>query len=128
MTETIRIPKVFYDDHYERCLPAPPVVRETKRHYFIEAVDTPALRELVSDADYYSMTLGLCRDYHGLSYSARATFKAIRKALPEVEQDGISSADAYWEDVHEPDVARRCVVYGTAALRRRGGEASNERA
>ena len=82
MTETIRIPKRFYDDHARnRALPAPPIVRETARHYFIGADDTPELTELAGAADYYSMTIGLCREYHGLAYSARATLKAIMQAM-----------------------------------------------
>jgi len=119
MMETIRIPKVFYDDHYERGLPAPPVVRETKRHYFIETVGTPALRELMSDAELYARG-GYDWCYVG---AARSLLKAIRKVLPVVEPGGYNSRDPYWEDVHEPDVARRCVVYGAAALRHQGGEA-----
>ena len=35
--ETIKITKLFYDDHVDRDLPAPAIVRETKRHYFIDA-------------------------------------------------------------------------------------------
>ena len=83
--ELIRIPKVFYDDHtVNLSLEAPPVVRETKRHYFIDA-SSEHLAELLSNASFYADPM--CFDAKtspepGLGYlvaSARATEAAIEK-------------------------------------------------
>lgn len=49
----IRIPRSFYDDHLDRDLPAPPPVRETKRHVWIETTH-PDMEELVNDAEFYA--------------------------------------------------------------------------
>lgn len=78
----IRIPKVFYDDHTSgRDLPAPPIVRETKRHYFIET-EHPDIGELENDAVHYSdaTTWGSGIELGGFERSARATVNAIRQA------------------------------------------------
>ena len=48
----IRIPKRFYDDHRERDLDSPVIVKETKTHYWIKKHDE-ALPELIADARYY---------------------------------------------------------------------------
>lgn len=87
---TIRIPKVFYTDHIERDLPAPPIVKETKQHYFIDGADNADLQELYCDARYYSETYdlgGFCCEFgdylSGVCRSAKATRDAIRKALTE---------------------------------------------
>ena len=79
----IRIPKRFFDDHRERDLDTPEIVRETKEHYFISDSD-PALDEFYSDAEFYSVAM----DFHerglehliGLVRSAQATRNAIDKA------------------------------------------------
>lgn len=79
----IRIPKVFYDDHVNgRDLPAPPIVRQTARHYFIDA-EHPDAWELEDDANHYAdvtMWAGEGITYGGLERSARATLKALRSA------------------------------------------------
>ena len=79
---TIRIPRVFLDDHRSRDLPTPGIERMTRQHYHIRA-DDPALPELVSDARHYAEG-GICtRDFpelFGLVASARATLAAIRKS------------------------------------------------
>ena len=49
----IRIPKRFYDDHAERDLESPAILKETARHYWIAA--DQHLAELLSDADFYSI-------------------------------------------------------------------------
>jgi hypothetical protein len=74
---TIKIPKRFYDDHCERDLPAPDVVRETNRHYWIDA-ESEHLAELLSDADSYSITIDWPKHLFGLVISAAATADAIR--------------------------------------------------
>ena len=80
--ELIRIPKTFYADHVERDLPAPEIVRSTKRHYWIDG-GSEHLAELLGDAEYYSDPA--CYDFEfgsglaALILSARATKRAIEK-------------------------------------------------
>ena len=50
--ELIKLPKVFFDDHDERSLPSPEVVKTTKPHYWVRR-DDPALM-LVSNDSYQS--------------------------------------------------------------------------
>lgn len=83
--ETIKITKCFYQDHVERDLPAPAIVRETKRHYFIDA-NSEHLSELLSDAEYYADPFNYAHAEFGswlaaLVRSARATERAIENHL-----------------------------------------------
>lgn len=79
-TATIRIPRRFYDDHVDRDLEAPEVLKATKSHYWIDAL-SPHLDELLSDADYYADSVGdMERHLFGLCKSAAATAAAIRAA------------------------------------------------
>ena len=79
----IRIPKVFYDDHVECCdLPAPPIAKQTKSHYWIDE-NHPDLPELLNNAEHYSDCAGIGWDFDGMlgmQSSARATVKAIHNA------------------------------------------------
>lgn len=76
-TASIRVPRKFYDDHIERDLEAPAVLRRTKHHYFIDAL-SPYLEEFLNDAEYYSsMVRYMHPEYRGLCKSATATVKAI---------------------------------------------------
>jgi hypothetical protein len=70
----IRIPKRFLDDHAERELPAPIIVRETSSHYFIDPADD-AIEELVNDARHYGDSIDNAP--RGLIASARATLRAL---------------------------------------------------
>jgi len=84
-TATIRIPRKFYDDHEERGLPAPAVLKATSRHYWIDALSRD-LDELLSDARYYAEAIdfypGSGMEYlSGLVASARATVRAIEAEL-----------------------------------------------
>ena len=85
MSDTIRIPKLFYDDHSDRfeadgyAVVKP--LRATKRHHHLAAVDSLALRFLVWDSEYYDDPAQFCPSGHGRCYSARATHKAIKKAM-----------------------------------------------
>ena len=87
MEKLIKIPKRFYDDHYERDLESPLIVKETKTHYWISSEDEH-LEELHSDADYHAIPY---IDTHpgdylwGIVVSARATVKAIEKAVPSLD-------------------------------------------
>jgi len=72
---TIRIPRLFYEDHRDRDLDTPVAIKTTKRHVWIDLNDEH-LPELMSDADFYKDE----RDFDGCSgicRSARATLKAI---------------------------------------------------
>ena len=92
----IRIPKVYYDDHIMCEQEAPPVVRETKSHYFISSekvlceddIDKKGmttLDDLYSRAKYYEDPLGFDQDYWGLCRSAKHTVIAIDKHRKEQE-------------------------------------------
>ena len=85
---TIRIPQRFFDDHEERDLPAPEVVKWNKKHYWIDA-NSEYLYELLSDASHYatSFDFEFGSRLWGLSVSAAATEKAIRKHLDEITSD-----------------------------------------
>jgi len=48
----IRITKRFYDDHVERDLEAPALIRESKRYYWIDTSDEN-FNELHTDAIFY---------------------------------------------------------------------------
>ena len=83
MSQLIRIPKRFYIDHYERGLPTPDEVRETKQHIYISSTD-PHLESLRADAEFYADRWGPVygeREYRWLYISAKATADAINKIL-----------------------------------------------
>ena len=87
---TIRIPQRFFDDHEERDLPAPEVVKWNKRHYWIDA-NSEHLAELHADAFFYSdfqhWDFEFGSRLWGLCVSAAATEKAISKHLAEIASD-----------------------------------------
>jgi len=88
MTNTVKIPKVFFDDHCERDLPAPEIIKETGKHYRISLNDNN-LDEFLNDAEYYAskdtlQAMGGDPFYKGLCFSARATIAAITSARQEV--------------------------------------------
>ena len=72
----IKIPKRFLDDHAERDLDTPEVVRHTKTHYWIKG-DDPAIPELLSDADWYTDPHGPGEMCPGLRVAAHALIKAV---------------------------------------------------
>ena len=106
--KTIRIGKRLYDDHCERDLIAPTIIRETKAHYFIDGADNEALRELWSDAEYYKDNQWFEPEYFGLCRSASATFNAICKHLqiynPKLSDYMLHSSQAEhrqrWRSLH----------------------------
>ena len=83
--KTIKIPKKFYDDHQERDLPAPAIVKNLSKHYLIDQVESAEIAELLSDAMHYSDCAEWWEGSIGMQSSARATAKAIRKALPNLK-------------------------------------------
>jgi hypothetical protein len=50
---TVRIPVAFLNDHDQRALPTPTVVKSTARHAWIRR-DDPAFAELLDDARFYA--------------------------------------------------------------------------
>jgi hypothetical protein len=73
-----RLPPAFYWDHVARDLPAGRVVRESKRHVFVE-LDEAERAELLSDARYYAdPAIAADMGLFGLASSARATVRALR--------------------------------------------------
>jgi hypothetical protein len=74
---TYRLPPAFYHDHVARDLPGGRIVRETRRHVFVE-LELEELEELLDDARHYaySMAVGGFEGY-GLIASARATVRAL---------------------------------------------------
>ena len=86
MEKLIKIQKRFYEDHNERDLESPVIVKETKTHYWISSEDEH-LQELHSDACFYAEPYV---DTHpsdylwGVVVSARATVRAIEEAVPSL--------------------------------------------
>ena len=80
MTNLIKIPKRFFDDHKERDLDTPRVMKATRSNYWISKND-PAISELISDAEYYVEMgeLGAFDNWmFGLVRSAKATLKSLQ--------------------------------------------------
>lgn len=82
--EAIKITKTFYQDHIMRDLPAPPVIKETKSHIWIDATSVH-LSDLLSDADFYADPRSYDTDFgsslSALVKSAKATKRAIENYL-----------------------------------------------
>ncbi len=80
MTNLIKIPKRFFDDHRERDLDTPRVMKATRSNYWISKND-PAISELISDAEYY-VEMGELGAFDkwmfGLVRSATATLKSLQ--------------------------------------------------
>lgn len=86
----IKIPKRFYQDHVERDLDAPPIIRQTQSHIWIDA-NSQHLSELLADADFYAdpKTYGgtqFASDSQGLIKSAKATKRAIELHLAKAHE------------------------------------------
>jgi len=75
-TLLVRIPKRFFDDHRDRDLPIPAVVKFTQKHYWINSAD-PAIEELLDDARFYADPDGPDLQPEGLANAARALLRAI---------------------------------------------------
>lgn len=83
MTNLIKLPKRFFDDHSERDFETPTIIKETKSHYWVDKHD-PNMDELISDANYYvdMADMGAWDRYlFGIVQSARATLKAINGGI-----------------------------------------------
>lgn len=83
----VRIPKAFYDDHASgRDMPAPPIVRETKQHYWIDSTHEH-FAELMSDARHYA---GDGTDADRWVINAA---KALMKAATDSDTSALAGAD-----------------------------------
>jgi len=87
---TIRIPKRFYDDCVDCETRTPPIVRETKAHYYVDISqpdpdwgEPTTAEETVQDfrsrAEYYADPFGFDREVLPICKSAKATLKALNK-------------------------------------------------
>lgn len=80
----IRIPKAFIKDHAGRALATGWLVKETKGH-FIMSMTEEEWKDVLGDADFYGdaqyIVGAMGSEYLGLSSSARATAKSIRKQI-----------------------------------------------
>lgn len=81
----IKVPHRFFEDHKERDLDTPKIVKATARHYIIDTTD-PAFAEFESDALHYCESFDLREqpELFGVFMSARATVKAIDAARGSV--------------------------------------------
>jgi hypothetical protein len=76
------LPRVFWEDHFERCAAHPgrrAVIKSTKRHVTVD-LDAVALANLHQDAMHYAHG-GLDAAPAGLRSSARFTLLAVAKTL-----------------------------------------------
>lgn len=81
-TYTIEIAPRFWDDHMDRdCVPA--LTSHKKGNRYVLTLDDEGMRDLYSDAIYYSDPGDLDPGFFGLSMSARSVVKAIRSKHPE---------------------------------------------
>lgn len=76
---TIRLPVKFFRDHYERDLPTPSVVKETRSHVWVRS-DDPAIADLRADAEHYGDPDSFEPEYRHLRKSAQATIAALDAA------------------------------------------------
>ena len=97
---TIKIGKAFYDDLCERELIAPTIIHQTKTHYFIDGTDNEALRELLSDADYYKEHYWFEPGLFGLCRSAATTHAAIFKHLKSMGAAGLVNTPTLYVKKH----------------------------
>lgn len=80
-TNTIKVPKQFWDDHLQRDLAMDTYeVRELKWHFVLTLSDRDLI-DLMDDAHHYATEDGLDFELMGLKSSARATFNAIKKQI-----------------------------------------------
>ena len=75
MSDTLRLPATFYDDHEARDLPTPVALKRTARHVVV-AADDAALAELASDAQHYASEYGPSEP-RGIKAAARACLRAL---------------------------------------------------
>jgi hypothetical protein len=100
----LQITKVFYDDHYDRFRygsgpdshDGPPIIKETKVHYFVD-ITHPDMEKLISDAIWYWSEYrdGGYSHLKGLCLSARALIRAYKKSDYEFKPEWILLTPEY---------------------------------
>ena len=83
-SETLRIPRGFFDDHKERDLATPVVVQESQTTVWISRRD-PALPELIEDAQYYAET------FEGWTDDAHRFVRMARSLLSSLNRQGVTA-------------------------------------
>lgn len=74
----IWVPAMFFDDHAERALPTPVVIRETNTRRLIDT-DDPNYAELLDDANFYADPSGPDEAKHIVA-AAKRLLKAVKHA------------------------------------------------
>jgi hypothetical protein len=79
----IKIPQMFFDDHRDRFLPTPEIIKESKTNYWIYAnPNDPGYIDLVEDVEMYADIDGP-DDCSWLKVPAKALLRAINKQTKE---------------------------------------------
>jgi hypothetical protein len=74
----IPLPSTFYDDHAERALPTPELIRRAGSRVWVRRNDK-ALPELLADAEYYAHMYGPDEAPPAVTASARRTVATLRQ-------------------------------------------------
>lgn len=75
----IKIPQMFFDDHRDRFLPTPKIIKESKTNYWIYAdKNDPGYIDLIEDVEMYADIDGP-DDCSWLKVPAKALLRAINK-------------------------------------------------
>lgn len=85
MTNLVKIPQRFLQDHADRDLDTPEIVKITSKHFWI-SLDDPHTTELYQDAEFYAKPWVDSKPGDGLwgvVVSARATKRALDKAVAD---------------------------------------------
>jgi hypothetical protein len=73
-----RIPKRFFDDHEERALPSPDIIKQNKTAYWI-VDEGEGYDELLDDAKYYADSYGPDDNCGNIKRAAIALLKAVAR-------------------------------------------------
>ncbi len=88
MDLTVRLPRLFAEDHYERDLPTGELVSESKRFMTFRITDKETLDEWISDASFYSDVTGMDFEaMHSIARSARRCVEILRGVSAELAKE-----------------------------------------
>jgi hypothetical protein len=84
MMHVLRVPAIFWNDHFDRCAEHPGLreILGCNERFVRIRLDDEALADLESDASYYSDGVDFCGEktaYRPLIMSARATVRALAR-------------------------------------------------
>lgn len=91
----LTLPRLFWEDHYERCADhdGEREVFVTRRRTVVVDLDRTALNDLRSDAWFYSDPTGLVDGMERLVRSARATVMALEaQGVPRYREGEVNNA------------------------------------